>query len=71
LCFYSVAAKVRLAYSTSYSKLQDDELERWTGFIEHSHIQTNKVSPGPAFDWGRLRGLIAAAGAAHAIKPRL
>ena len=43
MCSYSVAANVRLAYPTSYSKLPDDELERWTGFIRHSHIQSNKV----------------------------
>jgi len=32
-------------------KLPDDELERYQGLIGHYHLQTNKVDPGPAFQW--------------------
>lgn len=36
-------------------KLPDDRLQAYTGLLGHFHIQTNKVDPGPAFDWERLR----------------
>ena len=32
-------------------KLPDDQLERYQGILGHYHIQTNKVDPGPAFQW--------------------
>jgi N-acetyl-anhydromuramyl-L-alanine amidase AmpD len=32
-------------------KLPDDELKNYEGIIGHYHIQTNKVDPGPAFQW--------------------
>jgi N-acetyl-anhydromuramyl-L-alanine amidase AmpD len=32
-------------------KLSDDELSRYHGLLGHFHIQTNKVDPGPAFQW--------------------
>ncbi|MCI0537458.1 MAG: N-acetylmuramoyl-L-alanine amidase [Verrucomicrobiales bacterium] len=32
-------------------KLPDDELSRYQGLLGHYHIQTNKVDPGPAFQW--------------------
>jgi N-acetyl-anhydromuramyl-L-alanine amidase AmpD len=32
-------------------KLAGDELERYEGVLGHFHIQTNKVDPGPAFQW--------------------
>jgi N-acetyl-anhydromuramyl-L-alanine amidase AmpD len=32
-------------------KLPDDALANYGGLIGHWHIQTNKVDPGPAFDW--------------------
>ncbi len=35
-------------------KLPDDELDRYQGFLGHFHIQTEKIDPGPAFDWDRL-----------------
>ena len=35
-------------------KLPDDELATYRGLIGHFHIQTNKVDPGPAFDWDRV-----------------
>jgi hypothetical protein len=35
-------------------KLADDELARYQGLLGHLHIQTNKVDPGPAFQWDYL-----------------
>lgn len=32
-------------------KLPDDELKRYQGVLGHFHIQTDKVDPGPAFNW--------------------
>ena len=32
-------------------KLPDDQLARYQGLLGHYHIQTNKVDPGPAFQW--------------------
>jgi hypothetical protein len=32
-------------------KLPDDELARYQGILGHYHVQTNKVDPGPAFQW--------------------
>lgn len=32
-------------------KLPDDELAGYQGLLGHFHIQTNKVDPGPAFQW--------------------
>ena len=32
-------------------KLPDEELERYQGVLGHYHIQSNKVDPGPAFQW--------------------
>jgi N-acetylmuramoyl-L-alanine amidase len=32
-------------------KLPDAELDAYQGVIGHFHIQTNKVDPGPAFQW--------------------
>jgi N-acetyl-anhydromuramyl-L-alanine amidase AmpD len=37
-------------------KLPDDELNNYQGVMGHYHIQTNKVDPGPAFDWERVIG---------------
>jgi N-acetyl-anhydromuramyl-L-alanine amidase AmpD len=37
-------------------KLPEDELQRFQGVIGHFHIQTNKVDPGPAFDWDHVIG---------------
>jgi N-acetylmuramoyl-L-alanine amidase len=43
-------------------KLPDDEFTRYHGLLGHYHVQTNKVDPGPAFQWDRLvegaRGLM-------------
>jgi hypothetical protein len=35
-------------------KLPDDQLARYHGLLGHFHIQSNKVDPGPAFDWEKL-----------------
>jgi N-acetyl-anhydromuramyl-L-alanine amidase AmpD len=35
-------------------KLPDDELKRYQGVLGHYHVQTNKVDPGPAFQWDKL-----------------
>ena len=35
-------------------KLPDAELAKFRGVLGHFHIQTEKVDPGPAFDWDRL-----------------
>ena len=32
-------------------KLPDADLENYHGILGHFHIQTNKVDPGPAFQW--------------------
>lgn len=37
-------------------KLPDDRLERYQGLLGHYHVQTNKVDPGPAFQWDRVIG---------------
>ncbi len=36
------------------AKLADAELMRYQGILGHYHVQTNKVDPGPAFQWDRL-----------------
>lgn len=33
------------------SKLPDEQLAAYQGLLGHFHIQTNKVDPGPAFNW--------------------
>ncbi len=35
-------------------KLDDEALGRYQGLLGHFHIQTNKVDPGPAFQWDRV-----------------
>jgi len=35
-------------------KMPDEELQRYRGILGHFHIQTDKVDPGPAFQWDRL-----------------
>jgi hypothetical protein len=32
-------------------KLADEELKGFQGVLGHFHIQTDKVDPGPAFNW--------------------
>lgn len=38
------------------AKLPDAELARYQGILGHYHVQTNKVDPGPAFQWDRVIG---------------
>jgi N-acetylmuramoyl-L-alanine amidase len=35
-------------------KLPDADYARYQGILGHYHVQTNKVDPGPAFQWDRL-----------------
>lgn len=35
-------------------KLPDDRLKAYQGVLGHYHVQTNKVDPGPAFQWDRV-----------------
>lgn len=35
-------------------KLADPVLRQYEGILGHYHVQTNKVDPGPAFQWDRL-----------------
>ena len=37
-------------------KLPDDELDKYQGVLGHFHIQTDKVDPGPAFQWDYVIG---------------
>jgi len=37
-------------------KLPDDELKAYEGVLGHYHVQTDKVDPGPAFQWDRVIG---------------
>lgn len=59
-CDYPRDARGRLVTR----KLPDEELERYEGVLGHFHIQTNKIDPGPAFQWdhviNKARKLIAA-----------
>lgn len=34
--------------------LTDPELARFSGILGHYHLTTDKIDPGPAFDWDRL-----------------
>ncbi|MSU23911.1 MAG: N-acetylmuramoyl-L-alanine amidase [Opitutus sp.] len=37
-------------------KLPDSELKAYHGVLGHFHVQTNKVDPGPAFEWDIVIG---------------
>ena len=37
-------------------KLPDEELAQYQGVLGHFHIQTDKIDPGPAFQWERVIG---------------
>ena len=37
-----------------YGRLSDDELANYHGVLGHYHSTTEKVDPGPAFDWERV-----------------
>jgi N-acetylmuramoyl-L-alanine amidase len=38
------------------SKLPDNQLQAYRGILGHFHIQTEKVDPGPAFNWDHVIG---------------
>ena len=35
-------------------KIDDEDYKTYKGILGHYHVQTNKVDPGPAFQWDRL-----------------
>ena len=35
-------------------KLPDADYKAYQGVLGHYHVQTNKVDPGPAFQWDRV-----------------
>lgn len=37
-------------------KLKDDAWKAYRGILGHYHVQSNKVDPGPAFQWDRVIG---------------
>ena len=39
--------------------LTDAEEAEFSGILGHYHLQTNKLDPGPAFDWERFLGELA------------
>ena len=55
-----VFPKIRCDYPRDASghlaraKLPDDELSHYQGVLGHYHVQTNKVDPGPAFQWDHV-----------------
>jgi N-acetyl-anhydromuramyl-L-alanine amidase AmpD len=51
-CRYPVDAQGKLITH----KLPPDELKNYEGVMGHYHIQTDKVDPGPAFNWERIIG---------------
>ena len=36
------------------SRLPDEQLKSYRGLLGHFHVQSNKVDPGPAFQWDRV-----------------
>jgi N-acetyl-anhydromuramyl-L-alanine amidase AmpD len=58
----TVFPKIQCRYPTDGNgklitkKLPDDQLNHYEGVLGHYHIQTNKVDPGPAFDWDYVIG---------------
>jgi N-acetylmuramoyl-L-alanine amidase len=58
----TVFPKIPCRYPTDSSgklitkKLPKDELDNYEGVLGHYHIQTDKVDPGPAFNWDEVIG---------------
>jgi N-acetylmuramoyl-L-alanine amidase len=52
--------KIRCDYPRDHTgaliphKLPNDDYKRYQGILGHYHVQTNKVDPGPAFQWDLL-----------------
>jgi N-acetyl-anhydromuramyl-L-alanine amidase AmpD len=56
---HAALPKIKLDYPRNAqglitTKLPDDQLPTATGLLAHWHIQSNKIDPGPAFDWDRV-----------------
>jgi N-acetyl-anhydromuramyl-L-alanine amidase AmpD len=49
-----VFPNIKLDYPRANQKLPDAALTGYRGVIAHYHIQTNKVDPGPAFQWEKV-----------------
>jgi N-acetylmuramoyl-L-alanine amidase len=53
----TVFPKIQCRYPTDASgkliphKLDDDDYDKYEGVLGHYHVQSDKVDPGPAFDW--------------------
>ena len=56
----TVFPRMTLQYPKAYNgavdpdALSDSAFDRFRGVLAHWHVQTNKVDPGPAFDWDRV-----------------
>ncbi len=46
--------KLELAWPQQDYVLSSQQYEQWHGLLGHYHLTTNKVDPGPAFDWQRV-----------------
>ena len=69
----TIFPKIRCDYPRDASgqpipqKLPDAQLNRYQGILGHYHVQTNKVDPGPAFQWDSVvNGGADPCGAEHA-----
>ena len=57
---HQVFPKIKLDYPRDAAgdlllkKLPDDVYDKYQGVLGHYHVQSNKVDPGPAFQWDRL-----------------
>lgn len=58
----TVFPRIECKYPTDASgklithKLEDDDYANYHGVMGHYHVQSNKVDPGPAFDWDYVVG---------------
>ena len=58
----TVLPKIQCRYPTDADgklithKLPNEELDKYQGVLGHYHVQTNKVDPGPAFNWDYVIG---------------
>ena len=50
------AAMDQLRRQARQTKLPDEAWKAYAGVLGHYHVQTNKVDPGPAFQWERVIG---------------
>ena len=54
MCKCSLELFVAGGGGVATAKLPDEELAGFEGYIGHFHVQSNKVDPGPAFQWDFL-----------------